>query len=53
MGRVTVRRPVLRLSEDGVRRRQDALAAEEPLELRVGDPVTALVKAPHVILAVE
>jgi FdhD protein len=36
MGRVTVRRPVLRLTEEGFRRRQDALAAEEPLELRVG-----------------
>jgi FdhD protein len=35
MGRVTVRRPVLRISEDGSRRRQDSLAAEEPLELRV------------------
>src|SRR3954451_6319741 len=39
MGRVTVRRPVLRLSTDPDvtnRRRQDALAAEEPLEIRVG-----------------
>ena len=36
MGRVTVRRPVLRLTEEGFKRRQDALAAEEPLELRVG-----------------
>jgi FdhD protein len=35
MGRVTVRRPVLRFSEGGARRRQDSLAAEEPLELRV------------------
>src|SRR5690349_24669936 len=35
MGRVTVRRPVLRLSAEGARRRQDALAGEEPLELRV------------------
>jgi FdhD protein len=36
MGRVTVRRPVVRLSADGRRERPDALAAEEPLELRVG-----------------
>src|SRR5256885_15962895 len=35
MGRVTVRRPVLQLSGDGERSRQDALAAEEPLEIRV------------------
>jgi len=42
MGRVTVRRPVLRLSEDGVRRRQDALAAEEPLEIRVGGKALAV-----------
>ncbi|GAB1513737.1 formate dehydrogenase accessory sulfurtransferase FdhD [Actinophytocola sp. KF-1] len=42
MGRVTVRRPVLRLSEDGSRRRQDALAAEEPLELRVGGKALAV-----------
>src|SRR5690349_12836041 len=42
MGRVTVRRPVLRLSEDGSRRRQDALAAEEPLEIRVGGKALAV-----------
>jgi FdhD protein len=42
MGRVTVRRPVLRLSEDGPRRRQDALAAEEPLELRVSGKALAV-----------
>jgi FdhD protein len=35
MGRVTVRRPVVRVREQGVNRRPDALAAEEPLELRV------------------
>jgi FdhD protein len=35
MGRVTVRRPVLTLSGQGERRRSDALAGEEPLELRV------------------
>ncbi|OLF16604.1 formate dehydrogenase accessory sulfurtransferase FdhD [Actinophytocola xanthii] len=35
MGRVTVRRPVLRFAEGTTRRRQDSLAAEEPLELRV------------------
>ncbi|GAA3559881.1 formate dehydrogenase accessory sulfurtransferase FdhD [Amycolatopsis ultiminotia] len=36
MGRVTVRRPVRRISAAGQRRRPDSLAAEEPLELRVG-----------------
>ncbi|HEU5476150.1 MAG TPA: formate dehydrogenase accessory sulfurtransferase FdhD [Actinophytocola sp.] len=35
MGRVTVRRPVLRLSAEGEHRRPDVLAAEEPLEIRV------------------
>jgi FdhD protein len=35
MGRVTVRRPVLRIEDGTSRRRPDALAAEEPLELRV------------------
>jgi FdhD protein len=35
MGRVTVRRPVVRVREQGVNRRPDALAAEDPLELRV------------------
>ncbi|MCT2586845.1 formate dehydrogenase accessory sulfurtransferase FdhD [Actinophytocola gossypii] len=42
MGRVTVRRPVLRLSEDGSKRRQDALAAEEPLEIRVDGKALAV-----------
>ncbi|RSM83502.1 formate dehydrogenase accessory sulfurtransferase FdhD [Kibdelosporangium aridum] len=36
MGRVTVRRSVVKLSPNGRRRRPDVLAAEEPLELRVG-----------------
>ncbi|WP_431929077.1 formate dehydrogenase accessory sulfurtransferase FdhD [Amycolatopsis tucumanensis] len=36
MGRVTVRRPVRKLTEGGQTRRADLLAAEEPLELRVG-----------------
>ena len=36
MGRVTVRRPVRMLSANGQRRRPDSLAAEEPLEIRVG-----------------
>src|SRR4051812_3949237 len=42
MGRVTVRRPVRTLSPGGQRRRQDALAAEEPLELRVGGKALAV-----------
>ncbi|PTR31983.1 FdhD protein [Rhodococcus sp. OK519] len=36
MGRVTARRPVLRITPDGIRRRPDALAVEEPLEIRLG-----------------
>lgn len=36
MGRVTVRRPVVTYARGTSRKRVDALAAEEPLELRVG-----------------
>ncbi|HSV67382.1 MAG TPA: formate dehydrogenase accessory sulfurtransferase FdhD [Mycobacteriales bacterium] len=47
MGRVTVRRPVVRLGPDGERRRQDALAVEEPLELRVGGrPLAVTMRTP-------
>jgi len=42
MGRVTVRRPVRMLSPDGQRRRPDSLAAEEPLEIRVGGKALAV-----------
>lgn len=42
MGRVTVRRPVRTLTADGQRRRPDSLAAEEPLELRVGGRALAV-----------
>ncbi len=35
MGRITVRRPITRLTAEGVRHRPDTLAAEEPLEIRV------------------
>lgn len=42
MGRVTVRRPVRMLSADGQRRRPDALAAEEPLEIRIGGRALAV-----------
>lgn len=35
MGRVTVRRPVLRVTAKGERNRPDALIVEEPLEVRV------------------
>lgn len=42
MGRVTVRRPVLRLSATGEHRRPDALAAEEPLEIRVNGRALAV-----------
>lgn len=48
MGRVTDRRPVLRLSLDGsARRRADTLAVEEPLEIRVdGEPFTVTMRLP-------
>ncbi|SER96483.1 FdhD protein [Lentzea xinjiangensis] len=42
MGRVTVRRNVERVSPNGRRRRVDALAAEEPLELRVNGKALAV-----------
>lgn len=35
MGRLTMRHPVVRISHSGVTRRPDALAVEEPMELRV------------------
>jgi FdhD protein len=47
MGRVTVRRPVVRVREQGVHRRPDALAAEEPLEIRVdGRPLAVTMRTP-------
>ncbi len=47
MGRVMVRRPVLRVSGDQLRRGQDSLAAEEPLELRVdGRPLAVTMRTP-------
>ena len=42
MGRVTVRRAVERVSPSGRRRRVDALAAEEPMELRVNGRALAV-----------
>ncbi|MFD9703820.1 formate dehydrogenase accessory sulfurtransferase FdhD [Lentzea sp. NPDC059081] len=42
MGRVTVRRAVERVSSNGRRRKVDALAAEEPLELRVNGKALAV-----------
>lgn len=48
MGRLTVRRPVLRLTPDGgSRQRPDTLVAEEPLEIRVdGSPLTVTMRTP-------
>ncbi|MEQ3553761.1 formate dehydrogenase accessory sulfurtransferase FdhD [Pseudonocardia nematodicida] len=48
MGRLTVRRPVLRLTADGTTRsRPDTLVAEEPLELRVGGkPLSVTMRTP-------
>ena len=42
MGRVTVRKPVRHISAAGERRRPDVLAAEEPLEIRVGGRALAV-----------
>ena len=47
MGRVTVRRPVIRFTPAGERRRPDTLAAEEPFEIRVdGVPLTVTMRTP-------
>src|SRR6266567_1854189 len=47
MGRVTARRPVLRLTPDGERQRPDTLAVEEPFEIRVdGTPLTVTMRTP-------
>ncbi|RVW05499.1 formate dehydrogenase accessory sulfurtransferase FdhD [Rhodococcus xishaensis] len=47
MGRVTARRPVLRITADGTRRRPDTLAVEEPLEIRLGGhPLTVTMRTP-------
>ena len=47
MGRVTVRRPVLRLRAGLASRRPDTLVAEEPLEIRVGGrPLTVTMRTP-------
>ena len=47
MGRVTVRRPVLRIVDGEPRRRPDNLAAEEPLEIRVdGRPLAVTMRTP-------
>lgn len=47
MGRVTVRRPVLRITADGTTSRPDTMAAEEPLEIRVnGKPLSVTMRTP-------
>jgi len=47
MGRLTVRRPILRIDPGGVTRCQDILAAEEPLEIRVdGTPLSVTMRTP-------
>ncbi|MET0188575.1 MAG: formate dehydrogenase accessory sulfurtransferase FdhD [Pseudonocardia sediminis] len=48
MGRLTVRRPVLRLGPDGTSRsRPDTLVTEEPLEIRVGGrPLSVTMRTP-------
>ncbi len=47
MGRLSVRRPILRISPEGSVRRQDSLAAEEPLEIRVdGKPLSVTMRTP-------
>jgi len=47
MGRITVRRPVLRLDGERAVRRPDTLAVEEPLEIRVdGTPVSVTMRTP-------
>jgi FdhD protein len=47
VGRVTVRRRVLRIRDGAVDHRPDALAAEEPMEIRVnGRPLTITMRTP-------
>src|SRR5258708_1307592 len=47
MGRVTARRPVMRISADRRTERPDTLAVEEPLEIRVsGEPLTVTMRTP-------
>ncbi|GAA2354717.1 formate dehydrogenase accessory sulfurtransferase FdhD [Saccharopolyspora halophila] len=47
MGRVTVRRPVLRITANGTTSRPDTMAAEEPLEIRVnGKPLSVTMRTP-------
>ncbi|WP_282838034.1 formate dehydrogenase accessory sulfurtransferase FdhD [Microbacterium flavum] len=48
MGRITTRRPVLRLTLEGeARRRADTVAVEEPLEIRVvGTPLAVTMRTP-------
>lgn len=47
MGRLSVRKPVLRITPAGSRRGPDTLAVEEPFELRVGArPLTVTMRTP-------
>src|SRR5688572_11104427 len=47
MGRVTIRRRILRFTDGGQGERVDTLVAEEPLELRVGGrPVSVTMRTP-------
>lgn len=47
MGRVTVRRPVLRIRDGKQSQRPDTLAAEDPMEIRIGGrPVTVTMRTP-------
>lgn len=47
MGRVTARRRVLRINDDRTVHRPDSLAAEEPMEIRVGGrPLTVTMRTP-------
>ncbi|BBH15784.1 sulfurtransferase FdhD [Nocardioides baekrokdamisoli] len=47
MGRVTMRRPVVRVRDGAVDQRADVLAVEEPMEIRVnGHPLTVTMRTP-------
>ncbi|KAA0022926.1 formate dehydrogenase accessory sulfurtransferase FdhD [Antrihabitans cavernicola] len=47
MGRVTVRRPVRRVSASGTTRRPDTIAVEEPMEIRIdGTSLTVTMRTP-------
>ncbi|HLS02326.1 MAG TPA: formate dehydrogenase accessory sulfurtransferase FdhD, partial [Beutenbergiaceae bacterium] len=47
MGRITTRKPITQLRSENRKRRQDTLAVEEPLEIRIGgEPYVVTMRTP-------